>query len=72
MATTINKTGIIPLGEILIYVRYAPAKFWFDHSDQLILCLRYGAKIELGSHYANRTFYVFFVIRNTSVQFFDS
>ena len=25
----------------------------------LILCRRYGAYIELGSHYANRTFYVF-------------
>ena len=24
-----------------------------------ILCRRYGAKIELRSHYANRTFYVF-------------
>ena len=25
----------------------------------LVLCRRYGAYIELGSHYANRTFYVF-------------
>ena len=29
----------------------------------LILCFRRDALIELGSHYANRTFYVFFVFR---------
>ena len=28
-----------------------------------ILCRRYGVQIELGSHYANRTFYVLFVLK---------
>ena len=29
----------------------------------LILCFRWDALIELGSHYANQTFYVFFILR---------